>query len=63
MADTTYKSSFVFTKEGRTLLVSQTGGIKFAILGYILVGGLAKVAYPEEENLAQDAVSPKPRCP
>lgn len=62
MADTTYKSSFVFTKEGRTLLVSQTGGIKFAILGYILVGGLANVAYPGHDY-AQDAVSPDPEDP
>lgn len=38
MADT---SKFIFTDEGRTLLVSQTGGIKFAILGFMLVEGLA----------------------
>lgn len=54
MAD--YKSSFVFTNEGRTLLVSQTGGIKFAILGYMLVGGLVR-ALEGDDNIAQDAVA------
>ena len=56
MADTTYKSSFVFTKEGRTLLVSQTGGIKFAILGYLLVGGLAR-SMNGDDNTPQDAIA------
>lgn len=35
------KSKFIFTENGRTFLVSQTGGIKFAILGYLLIEGLA----------------------
>lgn len=56
MADTTYKSSFVFTKEGRTLLVSQTGGIKFAILGYLLVGGLVR-SMNGDDNTPQDDIS------
>jgi len=56
MADTTYKSSFVFTKEGRTLLVSQTGGIKFAILGYLLVGGLVR-SMNDDDNTPQDAIA------
>lgn len=54
--DLKYKSSFVFTKEGRTLLVSQTGGIKFAILGYVLVGGLVNAAL--STGNAQNAASP-----
>lgn len=44
MADTDkydiVKSQFKFTKEGRHLLISQEGGIKFAILGYMFVQGL-----------------------
>lgn len=31
------KSEFKFTEEGRHLLISQEGGIKFAILGYMIV--------------------------
>ena len=46
---------FIFTKEGRTLLVSQTGGIKFAILGYVLVGGLASLVANKQ---AQNAICP-----
>lgn len=34
------KSQFVFTNEGRSLLINQEGGIKFAILGYMLVNGI-----------------------
>ena len=41
MADTDkydiVKSQFKFTKEGRHLLISQEGGIKFAILGYMFM--------------------------
>lgn len=33
-------NEFRFTSEGRTLVVSQNGGIKFAILGYVLVQGI-----------------------
>ena len=44
MADTDkydiVKSQFKFTKEGRHLLISQEGGIKFAILGYMFIQGL-----------------------
>lgn len=54
MADS-IKSKFIFTKEGRTLLVSQTGGIKFAILGYVLVGGLASLVANKQ---AQNAICP-----
>ena len=43
MADTDkydiVKSEFRFTKEGRHLLISQEGGIKFAILGYMFIQG------------------------
>jgi len=42
------KSKFIFTDEGRSLLVSQTGGIKFAILGYLLVEGLAGGDLPDD---------------
>lgn len=31
------RNELVFTNEGRTLLVSQTGGIKFAILGFMFL--------------------------
>ena len=52
MADTDkykiVKSEFVFTNEGRHLLISQEGGIKFAILGYMFVQGLPFVADDEE---------------
>lgn len=44
MAENT--SKFIFTREGSRLLVSQTGGIKFAILGYMLIEGLAGDADP-----------------
>lgn len=41
MAIETQKNSyFTFTEEGRRLIISQEGGIKFAVLGYILVQGL-----------------------
>ena len=44
MADTDkydiVKSDFRFTKEGRHLLISQEGGIKFAILGYMFIQGI-----------------------
>ena len=38
--DIEVQSEFRFTKEGRHLLISQEGGIKFAILGYMFVQGL-----------------------
>lgn len=34
------KSQFVFTNEGRRLLINQEGGVKFAILGYMIVQGI-----------------------
>ena len=44
MADTDkydiVESDFKFTNEGRHLLISQEGGIKFAILGYMFVQGI-----------------------
>lgn len=39
-------NEFRFTSEGRTLVVSQNGGLKFAILGYVLVQGI-----PADEDL------------
>lgn len=52
MADTDkykiVKSEFVFTNEGRHLLISQEGGIKFAILGYMFVQGLPFISDDEE---------------
>lgn len=41
MATIDNNSKLIFTKEGKRLLVSQTGGIKFALLGFMLVEGLA----------------------
>lgn len=43
MADTPIPEKFIFTKEGRRLLVSQLNGIRFAVLGAILVQGLEPV--------------------
>lgn len=44
MADTDkydiVKSDFRFTSEGKHLLISQEGGIKFAILGYMFIQGI-----------------------
>ena len=52
MADTDkykiVKSEFVFTNEGRHLLISQEGGIKFAILGYMFIQGLPFISDDEE---------------
>lgn len=42
MATIDNKSKIIFTKEGKRLMVSQTGGIKFALLGFMLVEGLAE---------------------
>lgn len=48
-------NKFIFTDEGRKLLVSQVGGIKFAIAGAVLVQGLDEIS-PEltYEKLASD---------
>lgn len=64
MADTDkydiVKSQFKFTKEGRHLLISQEGGIKFAILGYMFVQGLdasedlEKIIYDLEQKAGDD---------
>ena len=40
MSETVEKSKFIFTTEGRNSLVSQLGGIRFAILGAVLIHGL-----------------------
>lgn len=48
----TIENSFVFTEEGRKSLVSQEGGIRFAVIGGLLVQGLeiedpSKLTYKE----------------
>ena len=59
MADETEKK-FIFTADGRKLLVSQIGGIKFAVLGVALVY-TEKTLVPEEPeadfNLTLDDLS------
>lgn len=59
MADETEKK-FIFTADGRKLLVSQVGGIKFAVLGVALVY-TEKILVPEEPeadfNLTLDDLS------
>ena len=44
MAEEIVENKFIFTTEGRNSLVSQLGGIRFAILGAFLVHGLDPVA-------------------
>lgn len=43
------ENKFIFTNEGRCSLISQLGGIKFAILGAILVQGLEPVTAQSDE--------------
>lgn len=44
----TIDNEFYFTKEGRKLLVSQTGGVKFAILGFMIVQGISPLLETKE---------------
>lgn len=41
------EKKFIFTDEGRNLLISQDGGVRFAAIGGILVQGLTPVAADE----------------
>lgn len=41
------EKKFIFTDEGRNLLISQDGGVRFAAIGGILVQGLTPVAAEE----------------
>lgn len=41
------EKKFIFTDEGRNLLISQDGGVRFATIGGILVQGLTPVAVEE----------------
>ena len=43
-------NKFIFTTEGRTLLVAQLGGIRFSVLGAILIQGLKPVEIPEDKE-------------
>ena len=43
MAEEKIESKFIFTDEGRRHLVSQEGGVRFAVLGGVLVQGLKQV--------------------
>ena len=43
-------NKFIFTTEGRTSLVAQLGGIRFSVLGAILIQGLKPVEIPEDKE-------------
>ena len=43
-------NKFIFTTEGRTLLVAQLGGIRFSVLGAILIQGLKPVKKKNDES-------------
>ena len=50
-------NKFIFTTEGRTSLVAQLGGIRFSVLGAILIQGLKPVEVSEnkEDTTFEDA--------
>ena len=48
--ETIVESKFIFTNEGRCSLTSQDGGIRFAVLGAVLVQGLEPVKLEEEDK-------------
>ena len=43
-------NKFIFTTEGRTSLVAQLGGIRFSVLGAVLIQGLKPVKVPEDKE-------------
>lgn len=43
-------NKFIFTTEGRTSLVAQLGGIRFSVLGAVLIQGLKPVEVPEDKE-------------
>ena len=43
-------NKFIFTTEGRTSLVAQLGGIRFSVLGAILIQGLKPVEVSEDKE-------------
>lgn len=43
-------NKFIFTTEGRTSLVAQLGGIRFSVLGAILIQGLKPVKVSEDKK-------------
>jgi hypothetical protein len=43
-------NKFIFTTEGRTSLVAQLGGIRFSVLGAVLIQGLKPVEVPEDKK-------------
>ena len=57
MAEETVENKFIFTTEGRNSLISQLGGIRFAILGAVLVHGLKPVAVNEHKDLTLDSLT------
>lgn len=57
MAEETVENKFIFTTEGRNSLISQLGGIRFAILGAVLVHGLKPVAVDEHKDLTLDSLT------
>ena len=53
MADlqaTPIKNKFIFTNEGRRMLTAQLNGIRFAILGAILVQGIEPIELTDEDK-------------
>ncbi len=46
-------NKFIFTTEGRRLLVSQLGGIRFAVLGAILVRGLTMYDIDSDNDITE----------
>ena len=57
MSEETVENKFIFTTEGRNSLVSQLGGIRFAILGAVLVHGLKPLAVDEHKDLTLDSLT------
>ncbi|MBO7694463.1 MAG: hypothetical protein J6T10_17755 [Methanobrevibacter sp.] len=60
MSEETVENKFIFTTEGRNSLVSQLGGIRFAILGAVLVHGLTPLAVDEHKDLTLDSLTSMP---
>jgi len=57
MSEETVENKFIFTTEGRNSLISQLGGIRFAILGAVLVHNLKPVAVDEHKDLTLDSLT------
>ena len=60
MSEETVENKFIFTTEGRNSLISQLGGIRFAILGAVLVHGLEPLAVDAHKDLTLDSLTSMP---